>query len=97
MHQGKILSLDTPQRLISRYVGTEVWEIEVNSAEKVETVRELESRGLDFEDTGNRIHVFHIDAEESVRGLENLPERLKRRTATLEDVFLKLTGRKIRE
>jgi len=30
MHQGKILSLDAPRKLISRYVGNEVWEIEVD-------------------------------------------------------------------
>ena len=38
MHQGKILSLDTPQRLISRYAGTEVCEIEVYSAERDKTL-----------------------------------------------------------
>jgi lipooligosaccharide transport system ATP-binding protein len=93
MHQGKILSLGTPQGLISRYVGNEVWEIEVDPEERDKTIKDLESRGLDFEEVGNKIHVFHIEADEMTRGLVNFPERLRRRAATLEDVFFRLTGR----
>jgi len=97
MHQGKILSLDTPQKLISRYVGNEVWEIGLNSEEKDRTVKELERRGLDFEDVGSEIHVFHIEAEESISGLVSSLGRLRRRPATLEDVFFRLTGRSLAE
>jgi len=95
MHQGKILSLDTPQKLISRYVGNEVWEIGLNSEEKDRTVKELERRGLDFEDVESKIHVFHIEAEESISGLVSSLGRLRRRPATLEDVFFRLTGRSL--
>jgi len=97
MHQGKILSLDTPQELISRYVGNEVWEIELDSEERDRTVKELESRGLDFEDVGGKIHVFHIETEESISGLASSLGRLRRRPATLEDVFFRLTGRSLAE
>ena len=97
MHQGKILSLDTPQELISRYVGNEVWEIGLNSEERDRTVEELERRGLDFEDVGGKIHVFHIEAEESISGLVSSRGRLRRRPATLEDVFFRLTGRSLTE
>ena len=82
MHQGNILSLDTPQELISRYVGSEVWEIEVNSEEKDKTVKNLKSRGLDFEDAGDKIYVFHTGADESSRELVNSQERLRRRSVT---------------
>ena len=97
MHQGKVLSLDTPQRLISRYVGSEVWEIEVDSDERDRIVNELESRGLDFEDVGGKVEVFHIESDEPLRGLLHFPERLGQRPATLEDVFLRLTGRSLNE
>jgi len=97
MHQGKILSLDTPQKLISRYVGNEVWEIGLNPEERDRTVKELERRGLDFEDVGSKIHVFHIEAEESISGLVSSLGRLRRRPATLEDVFFRLTGRSLVE
>jgi len=97
MHQGKILSLATPQELISRYVGNEVREIEVNPEEKNDSVKELKSRGLDFEEVGDKIQVFHVEADESLQGLVNSPERLRRRPATLEDVFFQLTGRSLTE
>ena len=97
MHQGKILSLDTPRRLIAKYVGNEVWEIEVNSDERLRTVKELENRGLDFEEVGSKFQVFHIEDEKSVTGLVNSLGRLQRRQATLEDVFLRLTGRSLAE
>ena len=97
MNQGKILSLGTPQGLISRYVGNEVMEIEVNPGERDKTVKDLESRRLDFEEVGGKIHVFHAEANEMTRGLVNFPERLRRRPATLEDVFFRLTGRSLIE
>jgi len=97
MHQGKILSLGTPRGLISKYVGSEVWEIEMNPEERKEIVRELESCGLDFEDVGGKIQVFNIKADESTRGLANFPQRPRARPATLEDVFFRLTGRSLIE
>ncbi len=97
MHQGKILSLDTPQKLISRYVGTEVWEIDADLEEGDKTAKELKRRGLDFEDVRGKIHVFHIEVEESINGLVSSLGRLKRRPATLEDVFFRLTGRSLVE
>jgi len=97
MHQGKILSLDSPQKLISQYVGNEVWEIEVNPEERDVTIKELESRGLDFEDAMGKIHVFHIESDKPLAGITNFPPRLKRRPATLEDVFFRLTGRSLLE
>jgi len=97
MHQGRILSCGVPRELISKYVGNEVTEIEVDSKEWIDTVNELKSRGLDFEEVGGTIHVFHLEADESVRGLVNSPEKLRRRPATLEDVFLRLTGRSLIE
>jgi len=96
MHQGRILNVDAPRKLISRYVGNEIWEIEVDSAERDKTIKELEARGLDFEGAGGRIHVFHTD-EKVMRGLVSLPERVRQRPATLEDVFFRLTGRSLGE
>lgn len=97
MHQGKILNLDTPRRLIAKYVGNDVWEIDVNSGERLRTIKELGNRGLDFEEVGSKLQVFHIDDEKSVTGLVNSLGRLQRRQATLEDVFLRFTGRSLAE
>ncbi len=97
MHQGKILSLDTPENLIRRHVGREVWEISVDSEDRGKMLNELSNRGLEFEDTPGNILIFHVDSEEPLAGLIASTERLRHRPATLEDVFLRLTGRKLNE
>jgi lipooligosaccharide transport system ATP-binding protein len=97
MHQGRILSVGTPKGLISKYVGNKVWEIEINPGERDKTIKNLESRGLDFEEVGDKIHVFHVEADEMPMGLVNFAERVRGRPATLEDVFLRLTGRSLAE
>ena len=97
MHEGRILSLDAPHALISRYAGSEVWEIEVNAEGKDRIIQELESRGLDFDDGGSEIYIFHVTGDESLTDLVSHAERLKHRPATLEDVFFRLTGRSLIE
>jgi len=97
MHLGKILSLDTPQKLVIRYVGKTVWVIEVTSEEKDNVKGKLKSLSLDFEVVDNRIHLFHIDSDEVIKDLGNSLISLQRRPGTLEDVFLRLTGRTLIE
>ena len=81
----------TPQELISRYVGKNIWEIELTSVERDKIIEELTSHGLEFEEAGSSIQVFHFKD----KYLTNLPGRP--RPGTLEDVFFKLTGRSLME
>ncbi len=97
MHLGKILSQDSPQALVSRYVGDEALGIEVNSGNRGKIIEELTSSRLDFVDAGDIIQVFHTSRDELMRALVNFPERLRQRPTTLEDVFFKLTGRTLVE
>jgi len=97
MHLGRVLSLGTPHGLISRYVGSEVLEIEANHEGRGKIVKELESRRLDFEDVEGRIYVFHIEDDDWLGGLAGCWEGVRRRPATLEDVFFRLTGRSLVE
>lgn len=96
MHLGRILSLDTPRALIDKHVGDEVLEIEVTSGNRQEILKELTGRGIDFVDTGHTVQVFDI-ARDELAGIVNLPDGLRQRSATLEDVFLRLTGRTLTE
>ena len=97
MHQAKMLSLDSPRALVSRYVGDEIVEIEVDSTSREEIIKELVSYQLDFNDAGKTIQVFHTRRDELARLLLNSPDRLRQRPATLEDVFFRLTGRTLTE
>ena len=97
MNEGRVLDLDAPQTLVSRHVGDEVWEIEVDSQEREALSAALQSRGLDFEDAGTHIYVFHVGREDEVGDIVEDGHRLRQRPANLEDVFLRLTGRSLIE
>jgi lipooligosaccharide transport system ATP-binding protein len=96
MDHGRILTQGSPSELISRYVGKDV--IEVSGPD--EGVRQLvRGRGLDHEDLGHRLVIYTQEGRELFdllsRGL--CAQGCLLRMATLEDVFLKLTGRELRE
>ena len=97
MHQGRILTQDSPQALVSRYVGDEVLEIEANSRNRGKIIEELASCGLDFVDMGDTIQVCHVSRDELAECLGSFPDGLRQRPATLEDVFFRLTGRTLAE
>lgn len=97
MHLGRVLSLDTPQALISSHIGDRVLEIEVTAADRDKVVKELTAVGLDFIDVGDTVQVFNMDSDELPEELKKSPERLRQRPATLEDVFFRLTGRTLDE
>ena len=92
MHVGRILTLDSPQALVTRYVGDEVLEVEANSGERDKITEELTNRGFDFVDVGNVFQVFHTNKDEL-----KFTGKTRQRPATLEDVFFKLTGRTLAE
>jgi lipooligosaccharide transport system ATP-binding protein len=97
MDHGRILCLDAPDTLISRYAGEIVREIWLNSEDRNRILTGLKSKGLEYREMGGRINIFNTDDEEYIAGLMNYPQRLRRRPANLEDVFLKLTGRTLEE
>ena len=91
IHQGRIIDIDTPRKLVSRHVGSQVWEIDLTMAEQDEIIGELKSRQLDYQEFAGIVHVFQTDN----RSMEGLPGSA--RAASLEDVFFKLTGRSLGE
>lgn len=97
MDQGRILVQDRPADLIKRYVGQEVLELRLDAVGKSNVLRQLESYSVSIEDVGDTLYVFSKDGG-------SLPQQLMieggvvvRRQATLEDVFLRLTGRELKE
>jgi len=91
MHQGKIIVIDSPPALVSRYIGGRIWEIEFEPAERDGLVAELHRRNLEFEEAADVLYIFNF-ADGQVDGLPG-----RTRPATLEDVFFKLTGRSLLE
>lgn len=96
MDHGKILVEGDPTNLIEKLIGKEVlemWGYEQNLIEY------LESNETDFEVVPDRILVYEKKGNEILSEiLEQFKiKRYLHRTASLEDVFLKLTGRELRE
>jgi lipooligosaccharide transport system ATP-binding protein len=95
MDNGRILVEGAPADLVRTYGGREI--VEVDNTGEIESC--LKSLQIAYEVAGDMIQV----ATESSRDIAKIllercrPEKIITRPATLEDVFLKLTGRKLRE
>jgi lipooligosaccharide transport system ATP-binding protein len=96
MENGKILVEGSPKRLIDETIGTGVIEV-VNPGDALETY--LKNRGLAYERVNDRMCIYTNDLESVSRDLmkDFSLDFSTMRKATLEDVFLKLTGRGLRE
>ena len=97
MNCGRIVAEGSPSSLIEKHVGKEVLEVEGNS--EVLSYLQRNYSQLDFEATGSLIQVFAPELERLMNellGKFEIKKAILRRT-TLEDVFLKLTGRRLRE
>jgi lipooligosaccharide transport system ATP-binding protein len=91
INQGRIIDIDTPRKLIVKYIGHQVWEIDLATTGRDAVVSELERRQLEYEELTDMLHIVSYDAS-SMEGLPGMG-----RAATLEDVFFKLTGRSLNE
>jgi lipooligosaccharide transport system ATP-binding protein len=96
MDQGRILVEGAPLDLIRRHVGATVIEV-VAPCDELRGV--LQEKGVAHEDVGQRLIIYSGDGEVLYRELiaEHCREGCMLRPATLEDVFLRLTGRELRE
>jgi lipooligosaccharide transport system ATP-binding protein len=95
MDQGRILVEGTPQDLVSAEIGTDIVELERTD----EATSCLTRLGARFEVAGETIQVYTASPGETTKALleQCSVGKIMARKATLEDVFLKLTGRKLKE
>jgi len=96
MDRGRILDRGSPVELIARHVQGEVIEVRGSSRQisgLLESVPEVRS-----EEVGDTIYLYTDKSEALVERLKGEPGLFYlHRPANLEDVFLKLTGRELRE
>lgn len=96
MDQGRILVEGRPKDLIGEHVGADVLEV----GDPGEDIRKfVRDRGLGYEDLGYRLIIFGNGIEDVYRNISPgfCHSGCQMRMATLEDVFLKLTGRDLRD
>ncbi|MBN2193433.1 MAG: ATP-binding cassette domain-containing protein [Polyangiaceae bacterium] len=101
MDRGRILAEDAPRALIGQHVGHEVVELRVPEVEEGEVLAGLDLEGITSERVGD-IRVFFFErqsaaADRLVGRARSVDVACLVRNATLEDVFLKLTGRELNE
>jgi lipooligosaccharide transport system ATP-binding protein len=95
MDNGRILEEGAPADLVRRHAGEEIVEVD-----KTETVVScLREMDVPFEIAGDTVLVSTTSAPDLARVLleQCRPKKMVTRPATLEDVFLKLTGRRLRD
>ncbi|MFC1517220.1 ABC transporter ATP-binding protein [Candidatus Margulisiibacteriota bacterium] len=97
MHKGKILKKGSPAQLVKEEVGEEVIEVRNHGSEK-DVLKMIEGMNFTHEIVGDTLYIY------SDHSAEIMPKivceehcSILRRPATLEDVFLKLTGRGLTE
>ncbi len=94
---GKIIETGSPQKLVKKHVGEEVLELTFNEQTLKSLRDELPEASIEI--FGDQIRVFtnqpHGTFEKIANKFPGVPMNI--RNANLEDVFLKLTGRKLRE
>jgi lipooligosaccharide transport system ATP-binding protein len=101
MDEGRIVAEGTPAELVSEHAGREALELELAEHCDAEALlASLGQRATEHELHDGALTLFADDAEELLRSLdhERFPtDSAMVRRATLEDVFLRLTGRSLRE
>ncbi|HML22678.1 MAG TPA: ABC transporter ATP-binding protein [Aggregatilinea sp.] len=103
MDSGTIIALNSPQGLIAEHFETTAIEFEAQGDVSIETLKGL--RGVeDAGRDGALVTLYTRDTPRTIEGLLDVAREgafqfsdLRVRSATLEDVFLKLTGRRIRD
>ena len=99
MDHGEILDQGTPDELIRRLVGDLVVEVRVRHAEKRGLMDALASSGIEarIEDRADSLLLFPQNGALSVEGIDLNEFQVTRRPGNLEDAFLRLTSRGLRE
>lgn len=96
MNDGRIIALGTPQELLGRYGGSQVYEARPLD-EAVPVQEKLDSLGLKWERIEDTFYIFQENGQVLDDDLKKHLIIVDQHVPTLEDVFLRLTGRSIEQ
>ena len=96
---GEVLEEGTPAEMIRSHVGDIVFELRVSHTDKAGLIEWLNVSGIDghIEDRADSVLVYPRNGSLSLDDLPVDGYQVTRRPGNLEDVFLRLTGRGLRE
>ena len=98
MDEGKIVAEGSPRELIETHAPREVVELRFQDGQKDDAVLKLDGLASRSEVLADRVLLYTDDADKTQNGLHARginPEQVLVRRSTLEDVFLRLTGRRL--
>lgn len=98
MDKAKIVAEGSPRGLIEEYAPREVVELRFADGQKEDAESKLEGLASRYEVLADRVLLYTDDADDTQRGVASRgldPEQVLVRRSTLEDVFLRLTGRRL--
>ena len=97
MDRGRIIASGAPRELVERHIEPQVVEVYGDGAERW-AAQFGRARSERCEKSGETFFCYARDADPLVHDLERRSDvRYLHRHANLEDVFLKLTGRELRD
>ena len=96
---GEVLVEGTPSDMIQSHVGDLVFELRVSHTDKADLIDWLNASGIQghIEDRADSVLVYPTNGSMSLDDLHLDGYQVTRRPGNLEDVFLRLTGRGLRE
>lgn len=98
MNEGKIVALGTPEELLTKYGGVQIVEARPRLEErKARVLAMLRDRGLQWQEIEGMLYIYQADGQVMEDDLKEELAIMSQHTPTLEDVFLRLTRRSLRE
>ena len=96
MDQGRIITQGSPKQLIVEYVEPHVFEIRARIKELSEQIKSMVNTSMEI--IGDSTYVYSAEQNDVIALLQSQPDlEYYHRPGNLEDVFLKLTGRELRD
>lgn len=94
---GRPIVKGEPKQIVKDHLGSEIMEIRDKREKLVKLAEQLKKCKVNTEIFGNRLFVYIKNGCPILNDITATMEHVIKRPATLEDLFLKLTGRTLRE
>ena len=99
MDRGKMIALDTPEKLVKEHIGEKTIEVDFETEIKEDVVKQIDAV-MEHWIKNNKLILSTNNTNDTLTSIFKLPYKtqdMKVRQGNLEDVFLKLTNRGLEE
>ena len=97
MNEGRVIAIGQPQELLTQHGGKGVLEARPRPEVRDFVLQELARNGFEWQAVEDTLYIFQDSLQVLEGSLLEVLNVLSQRTPTLEDVFLRLTGRSLKE